>query len=158
MTISDKDGKELASFSYTYDLAGNRLTSTELRDGKETKSEFSYDVNNRLTQVKTGDKVLTYAYDQNGNRIQSTGKDESLDYIYDTENRLLAVKDKEGMLFAALYDGDDNRVFTASRTQAPIPTSSSSANRRRLLREPHQWRGEHPLLVWLYAECGAVLL
>ena len=118
MTISDKDGKELASFSYTYDLAGNRLTSTELRDGKETKSEFSYDVNNRLTQVKTGDKVLTYAYDQNGNRIQSTGKDESLDYIYDTENRLLAVKDKEGMLFAALYDGDDNRVFTASRTQA----------------------------------------
>ncbi|NQQ99540.1 hypothetical protein HO839_02330, partial [Streptococcus suis] len=41
-----------------------------------------------------------------------------LDYIYDTENRLLAVKDKEGLLFAALYDGDDNRVFTASRTQA----------------------------------------
>lgn len=30
----------------------------------------------------------------------------------------MAVKDKEGLLFAALYDGEDNRVFTASRTQA----------------------------------------
>ncbi|HEM3588792.1 TPA: RHS repeat-associated core domain-containing protein, partial [Streptococcus suis] len=57
-------------------------------------------------------------YDKNGNRTSSGTDDAKLDYIYDTENRLLAVKDKEGLLFAALYDGDDNRVFTASRTQA----------------------------------------
>ncbi|WP_421448564.1 DNRLRE domain-containing protein [Streptococcus suis] len=118
MTVSSKDGKELSQFSYTYDHAGNKLTSTETVDGKESKTEFSYDVENRLLEMKSGDKTLTYTYDKNGNRTSSGAGDAKLDYIYDTENRLLAVKDKEGLLFAALYDGDDNRVFTASRTQA----------------------------------------
>ncbi|MBF0819118.1 RHS repeat-associated core domain-containing protein [Streptococcus acidominimus] len=54
---------------------------------------------------------------KNGKRISSKKNDEQLDYIYDTENRLLAVKDKQGLLMAALYDGDDNRVFTASRKE-----------------------------------------
>ncbi|HEM5005044.1 TPA: hypothetical protein U1181_000421 [Streptococcus suis] len=102
----------------TYDHAGNKLTSTETVDGKESKTEFSYDAENRLLEMKSGDKTITYTYDKNGNRISSGAGDAKLDYIYDTENRLLAVKDKEGLLFAALYDGDDNRVFTASRTQA----------------------------------------
>ncbi|MGU8084082.1 RHS repeat-associated core domain-containing protein [Streptococcus suis] len=118
MTVSSKDGKELSTFSYTYDHAGNKLTSTETVDGKESKTEFSYDVENRLLEMKSGDKTITYTYDKNGNRVSSGAGDAKLDYIYDTENRLLAVKDKEGLLFAALYDGDDNRVFTASRTQA----------------------------------------
>ena len=87
-------------------------------DGKESKTEFSYDAENRLLEMKSGDKTITYTYDKNGNRVSSGAGDAKLDYIYDTENRLLAVKDKEGLLFAALYDGDDNRVFTASRTQA----------------------------------------
>ncbi|HFI0100284.1 TPA: RHS repeat-associated core domain-containing protein [Streptococcus suis] len=87
-------------------------------DGKESKTEFSYDAENRLLEMKSGDKTITYTYDKNGNRTSSGTGDAKLDYIYDTENRLLAVKDKEGLLFAALYDGDDNRVFTASRTQA----------------------------------------
>nr|WP_269088191.1 RHS repeat-associated core domain-containing protein [Streptococcus suis] len=118
MTVSNKDGKELSTFSYTYDHAGNKLTSTETVDGKESKTEFRYDVENRLLEMKSGDKTITYTYDKNGNRVSSGAGDAKLDYIYDTENRLLAVKDKEGLLFAALYDGDDNRVFTASRTQA----------------------------------------
>ncbi|WP_421431909.1 RHS repeat-associated core domain-containing protein [Streptococcus suis] len=118
MTVSSKDGKELSTFSYTYDHAGNKLTSTETVDGKESKTEFSYDAENRLLEMKSGDKTITYTYDKNGNRTSSGAGDAKLDYIYDTENRLLAVKDKEGLLFAALYDGDDNRVFTASRTQA----------------------------------------
>ena len=49
--------------------------------------------------------------------IASEKNSEKLDYIYDTENRLLAIKDKKGLLMAALYDGDDNRVFTASRKE-----------------------------------------
>nr|WP_282183033.1 RHS repeat-associated core domain-containing protein [Streptococcus suis] len=118
MTVSSKDGKELSTFSYTYDHAGNKLTSTETVDGKESKTEFSYDAENRLLEMKSGDKTITYTYDKNGNRVSTGAGDAKLDYIYDTENRLLAVKDKEGLLFAALYDGDDNRVFTASRTQA----------------------------------------
>ncbi|CYV19277.1 Cell wall-associated polypeptide CWBP200 [Streptococcus suis] len=117
MTVSDKAGKELSKLSYTYDLAGNKLTSTESIDGKEEKTTFSYDDNNRLTKLENKDGITTYTYDKNGNRTASKKNDEKLDYIYDTENRLLAVKDKEGLLMAALYDGDDNRVFMASRKE-----------------------------------------
>ncbi|WP_316606158.1 HNH/ENDO VII family nuclease [Streptococcus pluranimalium] len=117
MTVSDKAGKELSKLSYTYDLAGNKLTSTESIDGKEEKTTFTYDDNDRLSKLENTDGVTTYTYDKNGNRISSKKNDETLDYIYDTENRLLAVKDKEGLLMAALYDGDDNRVFTASRKE-----------------------------------------
>lgn len=71
--------------------------------------------------------AITYTYDKNGDRIASEKNSEKLDYIYDTENRLLAIKDKKGHLMAALYDGDDNRVFTASRYHL-YGTSKASTN------------------------------
>ena len=117
MTVSDGAGKELSKLSYTYDLAGNKLTSTETVDGKESQTHFTYDDHNRLTKLESPDGTITYTYDKNGNRIASEKNSEKLDYIYDTENRLLAIKDKKGLLMAALYDGDDNRVFTASRKE-----------------------------------------
>lgn len=118
MTVSDKNKKnELATYSYSYDQAGNKLTSTETIDGKEQTTDFTYDDNNRLLSMKNDDQTIKYEYDKNGNRVKQSGTDEVLDYIYDTENRLLAVKDNKGLLMAALYDGDDNRVFTASRTE-----------------------------------------
>ena len=117
MTVSDGAGKELSKLSYTYDLAGNKLTSTETVDGRESQTRFTYDDHNRLTKLEGPDGTITYTYDQNGNRIASEKNSEKLDYIYDTENRLLAIKDKKGLLMAALYDGDDNRVFTASRKE-----------------------------------------
>ncbi|MBF0788377.1 hypothetical protein IR123_10935, partial [Streptococcus sp. 19428wC2_LYSM12] len=55
MTVSDKAGKELSTLSYTYDLAGNKLTSTEEVDGKEEKTTYTYDDNNRLTQLENKD-------------------------------------------------------------------------------------------------------
>jgi len=117
MTVSDGAGEELSKLSYTYDLAGNKLTSTETVDGKESQTRFTYDDHNRLTKLEGPDGTITYTYDKNGNRIASEKNSEKLDYIYDTENRLLAIKDKKGLLMAALYDGDDNRVFTASRKE-----------------------------------------
>ncbi|MDW8711039.1 RHS repeat-associated core domain-containing protein [Streptococcus suis] len=117
MTVSDKNGKELSSLSYTYDLVGNKLSSTEVVAGQENKTTYTYDDNNRLIKLESPEKTTTYTYDKNGNRISKGDGDEKIDYIYDTENRLLAVKDKAGLLMAALYDGDDNRVFMASRKE-----------------------------------------
>ena len=57
-----------------------------------------------------------YAYDANGNLVRELRPDEKiLTYEYDTENRLRAVKENGRLLQAALYDGDDNRVFVANR-------------------------------------------
>ena len=95
MTVSDGAGKELSKLSYTYDLAGNKLTSTETVDGKESQTRFTYDDHNRLTKLEGPDGTITYTYDKNGNRIASEKNSEKLDYIYDTENRLLAIKDKK---------------------------------------------------------------
>nr|WP_246873365.1 RHS repeat-associated core domain-containing protein [Enterococcus faecalis] len=118
MTVFDKKKKqEPATYTYTYDQAGNKLTSTETIAGQEVKTEFTYDDNNRLLRMKNDQETITYEYDENGNRLKQSGTDETLDYIYDTENRLLAVKDNQGLLLAALYDGENNRVFTASRTE-----------------------------------------
>ena len=114
MIVSDASGKELSKLSYTYDLAGNKLTSTETVDGKESQTRFTYDDHNHLTKLEGPDGTITYTYDKNGNRIASEKNSEKLDYIYDTE---IAIKDKKGLLMAALYDGDDNRVFTASRKE-----------------------------------------
>ena len=59
-----------------------------------------------------------YLYDQNGNRIRELKNgEEARSYAYDTENRLIAVRDRKGLLMAALYDGDGSRVFTANRTE-----------------------------------------
>ncbi|WP_227260646.1 hypothetical protein [Enterococcus durans] len=56
MTVSDKNKKnELASYAYSYDLAGNKLTSTETIDGKEQTTGFTYDDNNRLLSMKNDD-------------------------------------------------------------------------------------------------------
>lgn len=93
----DKQDKLISSYGNEYDDGGYISKETIQQDGEIL--------------------VHTYTYDKNGNRIASEKNSEKLDYIYDTENRLLAIKDKKGLLMAALYDGDDNRVFIASRKE-----------------------------------------
>ncbi|HCN47918.1 MAG TPA: hypothetical protein DIT10_02265 [Chryseobacterium sp.] len=116
MTIYDQTKKhEKADYQYTYDQAGNKLTSTARVGDQKTVTNMTYDANNRLVSQSNAGKTTTFSYDQNGNRIKKSGEDSELTYVYDTENRLLAVKDKAGLLQAALYDGDSNRVFTASQ-------------------------------------------
>lgn len=97
-------------------IAGNKTSMVETVNGKKTETTFTYDDCDRLISQKTLDKETKYTYDKNGNRISKAEGDEVTSYVYDTENRLLAVKDKKGLLMSALYDGDDNRVFTASRS------------------------------------------
>ena len=57
-------------------------------------------------------------YDPNGNGEETVQTTEAEDnttrryYSYDAKGRLSAIADKDRLLFAALYDGGDNRVFT----------------------------------------------
>ncbi|MBS4769970.1 DNRLRE domain-containing protein [Carnobacteriaceae bacterium zg-ZUI240] len=117
MTVEEVNGTTLATLDYDYDLSGNKLSSVETVDGVEKRTQFKYDDNNRLISLESADGTIHYTYDANGNRISQSNGNEKIDYIYDTENRLLAVKDNKGLLMAALYDGDSNRVFTASRKE-----------------------------------------
>lgn len=75
----------------------------------DSTSDTSGDKDQHISNADADDA----ATDADAQHVQET-----VDYIYDTDNRLMVVRDHEGLLFAALYDGDNNRVFTASLTTA----------------------------------------
>ncbi|KJR99236.1 MAG: hypothetical protein VR65_17740 [Desulfobulbaceae bacterium BRH_c16a] len=133
ITTSAKDG-QLASFAYTYDAVGNKLTMTE-EDGGLTS--YQYDAAYRLTHVeypqrvgqiattpknnctdkgkgkknghhKTEDPLpasVSYVYDAAGNRINEIVDNRTIDYHYNAANQLLQAGD-----IRYSYDDNGNRV------------------------------------------------
>ena len=122
VTKDDKDNV-IQRVTYAYDGAGNKIEVRQsvgnvLEQAEESITRNSYNEANRLVTSEADGKETTYIYDANGNRIRELDADEKTHtYTYDTENRLIAVRDDKGLLMAALYDGDDNRMFTANRTE-----------------------------------------
>ena len=60
------------NYSYTYDAAGNRLTSNEAGTAKT----YTYNVDNQLTAVNSN----TYTYDNNGNLVNNGTRSFTYDY------------------------------------------------------------------------------
>ena len=107
-----EEGKPAAATTYLYDPAGNRLQMEILADGEELTVNYTYDEAGRLVKVwDSEDGETLYSYDKAGNLIKEEGKEER-HYLYDASGRLTAVMDQDSLLLAALYDGNDNRVFT----------------------------------------------
>ena len=75
-TITDALGQVTQN---TYNVAGNKLISSETIDGKESQPRFTYDDHNRLTKLEGPDGTITYTYDKNGNCIASEKNSEKLD-------------------------------------------------------------------------------
>ena len=132
VTTSAKDGV-LASFAYTYDGVGNKLTMTE-EDGGVTS--YQYDAAYRLVHVdypqrnnqlitaknngttqgkgkKNGHKKaeeplptsVSYAYDPAGNRTSEITDNKTVDYHYNAANQLLQMGDTRYS-----YDANGNRI------------------------------------------------
>ena len=114
-------GAREETVTYAYDQAGNQVRIARSREQAEetlcTVIENHYNAGNQLIESRNQPEGTTeYAYDANGNLVRELRPDEKiLTYEYDTENRLRAVKENGRLLQAALYDGDDNRVFVANR-------------------------------------------
>ncbi len=112
---------------YTYDNAGNRITEKVSKTQWGSTSVITdlintYDANNRLIKqtnnASSWSRSITYQYDENGNMIRKDPPNSSYTtYEYDSENRLTAVHDGGALLFAALYDGNGDRVFTVAPRQ-----------------------------------------
>jgi RHS repeat-associated protein/uncharacterized repeat protein (TIGR01451 family) len=77
----------IASFNYTLDAVGNRLTMQDL----EGTTSYSYDDLYRLTQVVyPNSETVTYSYDPMGNRLSMNSTVHGLTaYTYDVGDRLL---------------------------------------------------------------------
>ena len=121
-----EEGKPSVTTAYLYDLAGNRLKMETVTDGEKLTVNYTYDEAGRLVKLWDSENGETlYTYDKAGNLIKEEGSEER-HYLYDACGRLTAVTDKENLLLAALYDGNDNRVFTMEYTP------ELSADRKRL--------------------------
>ncbi len=94
--------------SYTYNNNGN-LTS---RSGGIGDATYSWDFENRLTQVDLGDLSVSYKYDALGRRIQrSTNNGALLNFVYDGNDVILDL-DGEGNVVTSYLNGPgvDNKI------------------------------------------------
>lgn len=120
-----KGSNLLAEFYYSLNADGNADSLlTTFPDGSQKQEKYTYDGQNRLTQVIYGstvtasanDKTVIYTYDGVGNRLTQTTKingsvTQTLTYAYGSENRLLQVTDQNGVQVASyVYDSAGNRI------------------------------------------------
>ena len=129
-TVTKVDGEitENVNVVYTYDNAGNRLTSVKT-SGESTICDikYTYNDNNQMTDIEGNCdddnkfKHVVLSYDVNGNLIQTACNETEKvqDYTYDNENRLKAVHENGTLLMAALYDGDGERIFRIDYRKNP---------------------------------------
>ncbi|MBW1928939.1 MAG: RHS domain-containing protein [Deltaproteobacteria bacterium] len=89
--------------SYTYDLLGNRLSSSS------TTGTWSYNGNNELLSYDG----ISFQYDANGNTIQKNANGTTTDYVYDIENRLIEVTthDPQPLTYKYYYDPFGRRLW-----------------------------------------------
>ena len=132
-SCTKENGKETV-VAYTYDPNGNRVRmETTSGDEKQTVI-YGYDHGRLVHEEEITDGITTCvtdrSYDRAGNlveeticrkdgngeeTVQTTETEDNITrryYSYDAKGRLSAIADKDRLLFAALYDGGDNRVFT----------------------------------------------
>ncbi|MDE5779899.1 MAG: fibronectin type III domain-containing protein, partial [Lachnospiraceae bacterium] len=105
-----KKGKEeISSYSYTYDAAGNMVSSTGTGTdgaGMLTGAEMTYDKQNRL--VKYNGKEIKY--DKCGNMTYGPVDGKMTELTYDCRNRLVSAG---GVSYG--YDAENNRTYAKTK-------------------------------------------
>ncbi len=91
------------TWGWSYDLAGNRLTETNLSPTQTTS--YAADSLNRYSSITGLRAEPTYSYDADGNLTQ----DGTWTYSYDAENRLISVT-KSGQTLNFVYDYLGRRI------------------------------------------------
>ena len=105
----------LYRYQYTYDGVGNRLTMNNT--GTVT---YTYDSNNKLTQLVGPSGTTTFGYDDNGNTTSMTAPGPiTTSYGYDYENRMASVSNPS-YTAAYTYSADGLRL-RAQESNHPYP-------------------------------------
>jgi len=110
-TISHAIGATtIASYAYTLDKVGNRLTK-----GGTVNESYLYDPTYRLTQTNTAKNPEKYSYDPVGNRLTGPGSKDTT-HAYNAGNQLTG-----DTIFGYGYDNNGNQT---ARTVATAPDKS----------------------------------
>jgi RHS repeat-associated protein len=113
----------LASYAYTYDANGNRLSQTETNGGPPELTTYTYDARDQLTSVTyPGGSSVTYGYDDVGNRTSETARNplgevvSEKTAVFDAVNRLSSVTDAVDPSNDATFTYDANGNLTSKTT------------------------------------------
>ena len=124
----------LASYEYTYDANGNRLTQVETNGGPPETTTYSYDSLNRLSTVAYPDgKTFAYEYDAVGNRTRETERNSAgvavsdKTAVFDAINRLTTVTDAVDPSGSATLAWDRNGNMLSKTTPTGVEEYSYDA-------------------------------
>ncbi len=126
----------LGAITYTYDAAGRVATK---KDGNNQTASYSYDGNDRLTQIRFGASCVAatcvaYTYDAAGNLTQRVDAAGTTTYTWDAQNRALT-KTIGGTTTTVTYDGASN-ILTFTDPTGTVAYAYDAANRILSLAEP----------------------
>ncbi|UYY83680.1 hypothetical protein OIT41_20665 (plasmid) [Arthrobacter sp. YA7-1] len=126
----------LGVITRTFDAAGRIATAT---DGNNQTATYSYDGNDRLTQIRYGAtcvaaSCVSYSYDANGNLTTRADAAGTSTYTWDAQNRPTA-KTIGGTTTTVTYDGAAN-VLTYTDPTGTVTYGYDPANRLVSLAEP----------------------
>jgi len=101
----------ISDYDYTYDAAGNRLTTTT----SAGVTSYQYDGDYRLKKAtRPGGAYTEYWYDEAGNRAKLTdttgGVAKTTTYAYDLNDRLTLVTHPDATTTSYEYDGSGNQL------------------------------------------------
>ena len=108
-TISGDSQGGNGTISYTYSLAGNRMSRTSNVAGVSTVTD-TYNANDELTGEVSGGVTTTYQYDSNGNTIQTSNGTTTTTFTYDSQNRLIKQNAGQPNEVDIVYDGAGSKV------------------------------------------------
>ena len=109
--LTGVDAPSYYDFSYSYDSAGNRLSSQKQYEGPTTST---YNSTNELTKTQGDIGQTTYTWDAAGNLATKINPDSSVAmYLFDSQNRLMSVQAPSGSVFHG-YDATGERVLERS--------------------------------------------
>lgn len=97
-------GSDLVSVTTTYDGNNNPVTVTEITDRGTELYRYHYDKFDRLERSEQRGQVITYDYDDNGNRTELVSPGGSTIYHYDNRNRLSQVESGSEISTYHYYD------------------------------------------------------
>jgi len=133
----DGAGTLVESLGYTYDLAGNRQSSTT---GAGTDT-WTYGAGHQLTAISGPGGAESYAYDSDGRLAERSRDGQTLHFAYSSRDELLAVTDGAGQTLASFtYDALGRRVAaqdgSVGRRMLVAPGPAENLEHTHLITDP----------------------